>query len=118
MHEISLMQNTIEIALEHAHRQQATKIHRLVLRIGEISGVVPEALEFAFDICTQNTLAEGAKLEIQTVPVLCYCPHCQTTFQPNDIIIYECPKCKKNTNQIKQGKEIELSSLEISQPDP
>lgn len=114
MHEVSLMENTLEIALEHAHQQGAKKIKWLKMRVGAMSGVVPEALKFAFDVCTQGTIAEGAKLEIESVPVVCYCSHCKIEFQPDDII-YECPECGQLSSQILQGRELELTSLELSQ---
>ena len=113
MHEVSLMQNTLDLALAYAEREKASKIHRLIMRIGAVSGVVPEALKFAFDIVTQGTIAEGAELEIHSVPVVCYCPNCHLEFKPLDLI-YECPQCGKFTSHIRQGREIELSSLEIS----
>mgnify|MGYP005848160155 CR=1 FL=1 len=113
MHEVSLMQNTIEIALEHAHQQGAQKIQRLKMRVGEMSGVVPEALEFAFDVCTQGTIAQGARLEIESVAVVCYCPNCEQEFQPEDVF-YECPHCHQLSNHICRGREIELTSLELA----
>ncbi|HEY9853603.1 MAG TPA: hydrogenase maturation nickel metallochaperone HypA [Leptolyngbyaceae cyanobacterium] len=113
MHEVSLMANTLDIALEHAQTQGAQKIHLLKMRVGALSGVVPEALEFAFDVCTQGTIAEGAKLEIDYLPVTCYCANCQLKFEPDDAI-YECPVCHQISTDIRQGKELELASLEVS----
>jgi hydrogenase nickel incorporation protein HypA/HybF len=113
MHEVSIMAQTLEIALENAYAQDAHKIHRLKMRIGEMSGVVPEALNFAFDVVTEGTIAQGANLEIEIVPVICYCPHCQIEFQPPDLF-YECPQCDQLSNKIIAGREIELTSLEVS----
>jgi hydrogenase nickel incorporation protein HypA/HybF len=50
MHEVSLLESTLELAVDYAHQQGATQIHRLTLRVGQLSGVIPEALQFAFDI--------------------------------------------------------------------
>lgn len=113
MHEVSLMEQTLEIALENAHQQGANKINRLKMRIGEMSGVVPEALEFAFDVVTEGTIASGAILEIESVPVICYCGHCQQEFKPADLF-YQCPQCEQLSSQVRSGKEIELTSLELS----
>jgi hydrogenase nickel incorporation protein HypA/HybF len=113
MHEVSIITQTLEIALENADKQDATKIHRLTMRIGAISGVVPEALNFAFDIVTEGTIAQGAILEIEIIPVVCYCTHCQKEFEPSDLF-YQCPKCNQLSNKIIAGREIELTSLEVS----
>ena len=50
MHEVSLLENTLELALDYARQQNATQIHHLTLRVGQLSGVIPEALQFAFEI--------------------------------------------------------------------
>lgn len=113
MHEVSLMEQTLEIALQNAHQQGANKINRLKMRIGEMSGVVPEALEFAFDVVTEGTIAAGAILEIESVPVICYCPNCEQEFKPADLF-YQCPHCEQLSSKIRSGKEIELTSLELS----
>lgn len=113
MHEVGIMQRTIEIALEHAKAQNADKIHRIKIRVGALSGVIPDALSFAFDVCTRSTIAEGAKLEVEYIPVLCFCPDCELTFQPDDVF-YECPQCHQISTEVRQGKELELSSLEVS----
>jgi len=107
------MEQTIAIAIDQATQQNATQIHRLMLRVGEMSGVVPEALRFAFDITIVGTIAEGATLEIETIPVICHCSNCQQDFFPQDII-YECPDCGQISFYTRQGQEIELASLEIS----
>jgi hydrogenase nickel incorporation protein HypA/HybF len=113
MHEVSIMAQTLEIATEYAYNQGANQIHRLKMRIGALSGVVSEALNFAFDVVTKGTIAEGARLEIEIVPVVCYCLHCQIEFQPTNLF-YECPQCDRLSNKIIAGREIELTSLEVS----
>jgi hydrogenase nickel incorporation protein HypA/HybF len=113
MHEVSLLENTLELALDYARQQNATKIHRIALRVGQLSGVIPEALEFAFDIVVQGTIAQTATLSIETIPAICYCSTCQQDFQPTDWI-YECPNCHQLSTQLLQGRDLELVSLEVS----
>jgi hydrogenase nickel incorporation protein HypA/HybF len=113
MHELSLIQSMLEIALESAQAQGAKQIHQLNMQIGAIAGVVPEAIEFAFDVCTQHTIAAGAKLEITWLPVLCHCQTCDCDFKPAEAI-YVCPKCGSISAQILQGRELNLTSLEVS----
>jgi hydrogenase nickel incorporation protein HypA/HybF len=113
MHEVSLLENAMELALSCAQQQGATQIHRLTLRVGELSGVIPEALQFAFDIVVQGTIAEKSQLSIETIPAICYCSTCQQDFQPTDWI-YECPTCHELSAKLLQGRDLELVSLEVS----
>lgn len=113
MHEVSIMQSALDVALEHATRQGATKIHQIKLCVGESSGVVSEALEFAFDVVVEGTIAQGAKLEVDYLPVVCYCPACNLEFQPTDLF-YECPQCHQISTSVLRGNLLELVSLEVS----
>jgi hydrogenase nickel incorporation protein HypA/HybF len=113
MHEVSLLENTLELALGYAQQQGASRIHRLTLRVGQLSGVIPEALRFAFEVVVQGTIAETAQLEIETIPAICYCSSCQQDFQPTDWI-YECPACQQLCTELRQGRDLELVSLEVS----
>ncbi len=113
MHEVGLMQTALDIALEHAHREGAQRIHRITLRVGALSGTMPEALAFAFDVTTRGTPAEGARLEVERVPVVCRCSACAEEFEPPDII-FECPRCGQLSADVRQGRELELASLEVS----
>lgn len=113
MHEISLMEATLAIALEHTQAQGASKIHHITLNVGELSGVVPEALAFAFDVVSEGTPAEGAKLTLDNISTLCHCPHCHRDFHPVGWV-YECPHCQQISADIRQGQALELASLEIS----
>ena len=65
MHELSIMQSALSLALDQARQAGAARVHTIRLRIGALSGVVPDALEFAFEALTPGTLAEGAQLAIE-----------------------------------------------------
>ena len=113
MHEVGLMQNALELA-EHQTRQAgATRIHRLVLRVGALSGVVPLALESAFAALSPGSIAEGAILEIEHVGIVGWCHQCQSEFPSGDFINC-CPDCGEPTAAIRRGRELELAQLEIS----
>ena len=113
MHEVGLMQNALEMAFEHVRRAGASRIHRLRLRVGELSGVVPEALELAFAADAPGTPAAGAELFVERVDVVCQCKQCGQQFQPEDIV-YLCSNCGAINSTVLQGRELELTSLEVS----
>jgi hydrogenase nickel incorporation protein HypA/HybF len=113
MHEVGLMQNALEAAENHARQAGATRVHRLKLRVGALSGVVPEALESAFAVLAPNSLAKDAKLEIEIIAIIGWCESCQKEFPCGDLI-NNCPQCGEPTAAIRRGRELELAQLEIS----
>jgi hydrogenase nickel incorporation protein HypA/HybF len=112
MHELSIMQSALSLALEQAHRAGASQVHVIRLRIGALSGVVPEALQFAFEALVPGTEAEGAKLAIDSVPARFWCSSCTKEFQADDLFA-ECPGCHRPSSELRAGREMEVASLEI-----
>src|SRR6185437_8393479 len=76
MHELAIMDSALNLALDQAQKSGATRLHVIRLRIGSLSGVVPEALQFAFEPLAPGTLAEGAALDIENVPARFWCHGC------------------------------------------
>lgn len=113
MHEVGLIQEAIRMAVEQAVSAGASRVHRVRLRVGAMSGVVPEALRFAFDVVCRGTPAEGAVLEIESVPAACWCPNCQMEFECENFI-NECPRCGELRTELRRGTEIHLASVEVS----
>jgi len=112
MHELSIAYNLVEIAEETAKLNDFKEVEIVNLRIGVLSGVVKEALLFSFDIATEGTLIEKAKLSVEEVPIKIYCSSCEDEFVLKKPIPIRCPVCEKRSDQIIEGKEIELFSLE------
>ena len=113
MHEFSIMESALETAAQKTRDAGATQIHRLKLRVGKLSGVVPDALRFAFDGLKAGSPAADAELEIEEVPAVCWCPDCAAEFEAADLK-YECPRCHQPSGELRHGREMELASLEIS----
>ncbi|ARV59544.1 hydrogenase maturation nickel metallochaperone HypA [Nostocales cyanobacterium HT-58-2] len=114
MHEVRMMQSLLESAVKRAQKEGVQHIGLIQMRVGEASGVVPDSLEFAFDIAQRGTIiAEDAKLQVEYLPVRCYCANCNIEFHPINQI-YECPECRQPHCEVHQGKEFELAFLEVS----
>jgi hydrogenase nickel incorporation protein HypA/HybF len=113
MHEVGLIQNILDSAVERATQEGAHNIYTVKIRLGEAADVEQDSLEQAFEIVKKGTIAEMAKLQINYVPTVCYCSNCNIDFQPIDLL-YECPECHQPYCEILQGKELELASLDIS----
>ena len=112
MHELSIMQSALDMVLEKAREARACHVCAIHLRIGALSGVVPEALRFAFDALTPGTIAEGAELVIAPVPARFWCGACEREFESEDLFA-ECPQCSRPSGQLRAGRELEISAMEI-----
>ncbi|RMG65900.1 MAG: hydrogenase maturation nickel metallochaperone HypA [Calditrichaeota bacterium] len=113
MHELSVALSLIELAEAEAKQAGATHIESVRVRVGALSGVVPEALQFAFEAASEGTMLEGAKLEIEELPIRIFCPHCHAEREVPAGFILRCPVCNEFCGDIRQGKELELASLTL-----
>ena len=106
------MQSALDMALEQAQQAGAHKVHGITLRVGALSGVVPEALELAFEVLAPGTLAHDAKLGIEFVPARFWCARCRSEYG-SDRMFADCPACGVPSAELRAGRELELASLEI-----
>lgn len=113
MHELSIALSMIEQIEEEAPQHGGGSIEAVYLRVGVMSGVDAQALRFAYDLARQGTRLADARLEIEVVPLLVYCPHCSLTHSPAPMNI-GCPRCVTSEQQILQGKELEVRAFEIA----
>ena len=111
MHELAITEGIIEAAVPEAVKAGAKRILEIRLRIGELSGVLPECLQAYFEIAAQGTSAEGARITWQRIPVAISCPDCG--FEGD---IYRrkirCPQCGGTDFRIIRGREYYVDSLE------
>lgn len=112
MHELSITESILEIALRHANQARATKINDLYLVIGQLSSVIDESVEFYWDLIAKDTIAEGAKLHFRRLPTELQCLACNHSFQPENGV-FSCPKCHSTQIKILSGDEFYMESIEI-----
>lgn len=117
MHELSLVQGIFDSVVPVARDNGATKITRIKLRIGEMTMVVPEAMEFAFEALSEDDpLLDGCELEMEFVKPKSSCLDCGATFE-HDRFHNHCPECGSATTMLKEGRELDIASMEIETPD-
>ena len=112
MHELSITQSILSIALEQAKTAQANKITKINLTIGELSGIVDECVQFYFDIISKDTIAAEASLSFDRPPTKLCCRNCATTFSP-DNLDWACPNCHEQKIEIVSGRECYVESIEV-----
>jgi hydrogenase nickel incorporation protein HypA/HybF len=113
MHELSIAHNLVEIASDAALREGAKSVSKVYLRLGVMSGVVKHALLFTYDIATKDTPLEGSELIIEDVPLVVHCASCDANQELHNIQLFQCPTCGTPTADIRQGREIEITTLEL-----
>jgi hydrogenase nickel incorporation protein HypA/HybF len=112
MHEVSIMEEAVQMAVEAAKSAGARRVLGLRLRVGVLSGAVPDALRFAFDVVCRETIAAGARLEIETIPASGWCESCRTEFECADLL-NECPRCHNVSGDLRRGRELEIAAVEL-----
>jgi len=117
MHELSMAYSLVELASESAAKAGATKVSAVHLRLGALSGVVRGALEFCFEIATADTILNHATLIVEELPVKVYCIPCAAEVEIESIQKFCCPRCDTPSGDIRQGRELEIESIEIEMPE-
>ena len=112
MHEMALAQGILDIALDYAAQEKATRISTVGLKIGAMSGVETEALEMSFRLISVGTVAEGAELKITRIPLVGKCHKCGREL-PIEAYNFWCPTCDNGVLKIISGREMQVDYLEI-----
>ena len=112
MHELAITEGIIETAVPAAQKNGAEKILEIRLRIGELSGVVPECIREYFEAASRGTIAEGAKILFEMSPALIHCRECayDGTISRGT---YTCPRCGSAAFSITGGREFYVESLKV-----
>lgn len=111
MHEMALAEGILDIVLSYADKNEAKKVTEISVLVGEMTGVVPESLDFCFESLSKGTKAEGAKLVLKHIPLVAKCLECgnETKVERYN---FTCPKCKSLRMEIVSGRELRVESLE------
>ena len=111
MHEFSIVQNIIDIVSATAKANHVLNVQSVEVEVGKASGVIREAMEFAWEAAVKDTLLRGALLKIIERPLSVRCNSCGTTYDPCDT--YEnCPGCGDINPQIISGQELRVIAIE------
>ncbi|HEX9080218.1 MAG TPA: hydrogenase maturation nickel metallochaperone HypA [Desulfuromonadaceae bacterium] len=111
MHEMSITQGIIEICEQHAGGRRVVSLD---VEIGELSGVVPEAIEFCFEACSRGTRLEGARLKIIPIPGQGRCQDCGGE-TPLASVYGACARCGGYRVIITAGEEMRVREIEVEE---
>ncbi len=112
MHELAIANSIVNTVLEEAKKRNYKSVTAIGLRIGALSDVVEEALDFGFSAITAGTLLEGTKLEIESVPVTGACSACKEVFEVKGFV-FVCPGCGSSDITVEKGQELDIVYIEV-----
>ena len=112
MHEYSIVQSLLDGCEDHARQNDATKVTKVVVKIGVMSGVEPDLLKIAFDTFKEKTICEEALFIINIQKVKIRCNGCgrENELEKNE---YLCPGCQSTDLKIIDGEDMLLMQLEL-----
>ena len=112
MHELAIVEGIIDAAVPEAKKHGAKRILVINLKIGELSGVIPECIQEYFTIAAQGSIAEGAKLSVERVPATILCNSCGYDGALGKRR-RRCPQCESTDFKLTGGREYFVESLEV-----
>ncbi len=114
MHELGIAQNIVEIAQQAVPKDQTSAVRSIRIRIGPLSGIVPDSLDFCFEAIVRDTPFQQAKLTIEQLPVTLSCRKCAYRFQTKDLE-FLCRSCGSHDLELVSGKELEIVDIELAE---
>lgn len=112
MHELSVTESILSIALEHGQRSDASRITAINLVIGQLSSIVDDSVQFYWDFVSEKTICEGSKLHFKRIPGKLQCMSCTHEFSISEKLT-ACPICGSYQTRIIAGEEFYVDSIEI-----
>lgn len=113
MHEVGIAQGILEMALKAATDAGGSRVETLRVRVGALTGVVPDALLFALETLRVGTDARGARIELEVEPARAWCHRCERAFDARELPCC-CPVCDEPAGQVTGGRELRLLSIDLA----
>lgn len=112
MHELSIVMSMVDLVEDELRKNDAAKVLEIELEIGELSGVIKEAMEFALEEGAKNTIIGKSTKKIINIPGRARCNSCSYEYDVDDLFT-ACPKCNSFDSTIIQGEELRIKSIVV-----
>jgi hydrogenase nickel incorporation protein HypA/HybF len=111
MHELSISSAVVDTVVGHAAGRRVSVV---TMTVGAFRQVVPDSLEFYFEIVSRGTVCEGARLDQVLVPLRLGCSGCGDEWEP-ELPAFRCPGCGGSKVELLRGDELEVESIEVEE---
>lgn len=114
MHELSIAEAIIQAVIREKISRNLSRIEAVGVRVGSLSGVLPDALQFSFETAVEGTVLSGTRLSIDRVEARGQCRDCSSQFEVEDLW-FKCPECDSEQIDLLSGSELDISYLEVAE---
>ena len=114
MHELAITQGILDLVAEHAAAAGAARVTAIDIVVGEMSGFLPDSIQFYWDELSEGTVARGATLRFRRVPLRLACADCGSLFPPGDGR-FDCSACGSPRVRVAQGRELRVESIDVEE---
>ena len=118
MHELSIAASIVDAVTESASAYPGARVKAVRLRVGALASVIEDSLQFCWELAADGTPLAGATLVINKVPVVVHCAACGVDSELDGVQSFRCPRCGEIAADLRHGRELEIESIEIEEPDP
>jgi hydrogenase nickel incorporation protein HypA/HybF len=115
MHELSIVSSVVDSVTETLAAYPGARVKEVRLRVGALAAVIEDSLQFCYGIATEGTELEGSTLVVHIVPVLMHCEPCAQEVELEGLQSFRCPRCGEPVSDLRQGRELEIESIEIDE---
>jgi hydrogenase nickel incorporation protein HypA/HybF len=113
MHELSIVTSVVESVTESLAKYPGARVLEVRLRIGALSAVIEDSLQFCYGIAIEGTPLAGSKLVVNTVPITVHCEECGQDGALESLQHFHCPHCDAPATDVRSGRELEIEAFEI-----
>ena len=113
MHELGIARDILDVVGQYITDDQRPSVRSVRIELGNLSGIVPESLEFCFEALVADTPMSAASLEIVRVPTRADCTRCGHSFEIDEPV-FLCPACGSSGIKLVSGTELNVVDIELA----
>lgn len=115
MHELSIVSSVVDTVTESLQKYPGARVIEVRLKVGVLSAVIEESLQFCYGIATEGTPLEGSRLVVNLVPVTVHCDACGKEGDLESLQSFRCPHCGEPAGDVRHGRELDIEAIEIEE---
>ena len=115
MHELSIVSSIVDSVTETLRAYPGAKVKEVRLRVGALASVIEDSLQFCYGSATEGTPLQGSALIVKILPVRMHCDKCAQDVEIASLQSFRCPRCEEPLADMRQGRELEIDSIEIDE---